>query len=83
MKSNSFNIKDRNSTRVGTDGFNKFQVGLSAVSHFITDIYPGAYIGLIPFFTLKFGLSLFQVSLLGVTSILANSLFTCFWNAIR
>ncbi len=76
MKSNSFNIKDRNSTRVGTDGFNKLQVGLSAGSHFITDIYQSAYIGLIPFFTLKFGLSLFQVSLLGVTSILANSLFS-------
>lgn len=52
------------------------QIGLSAGSHFITDIYQSAYVGLIPFFTLKFGLSLFQVSLLGATSILANSLFS-------
>ena len=76
MKSNSFNNKDLNSIRVDTDKFNKLQIGLSAGSHFITDIYQSAYIGLIPFLTLKFGLSLFQVSLLGVTSILANSLFS-------
>jgi FSR family fosmidomycin resistance protein-like MFS transporter len=76
MKSNSFNIKDRDSIRVAADKFNKIQIGLSAGSHFITDIYQSAYIGLIPFLTLKFGLSLFQVGLLGVTSILANSLFS-------
>lgn len=76
MKSNSSNNKDRNSIRVAADKFNKLQVGLSAGSHFITDIYQSAYIGLIPFLTLKFGLSLFQVGLLGVTSILANSLFS-------
>lgn len=76
MKSNSFNIKDRDSIRVAADKFNKIQIGLSAGSHFITDIYQSAYVGLIPFLTLKFGLSLFQVSLLGVTSILANSLFS-------
>jgi FSR family fosmidomycin resistance protein-like MFS transporter len=51
-------------------------VGLSAGSHFITDIYQSAYIGLIPFLTVKFGLSLFQVSLLAATSVLANSLFS-------
>lgn len=76
MKSNGFNIKDRDSIRVADDKFNKIQIGLSAGSHFITDIYQSAYVGLIPFLTLKFGLSLFQVSLLGVTSILANSLFS-------
>lgn len=76
MKSNGFNIKDRDSIRVADDKFNKIQIGLSAGSHFITDIYQSAYVGLIPFLTLKFGLSLFQVSLLGVTGILANSLFS-------
>ena len=54
----------------------RLQVGLSAGSHFITDIYQSVYIGLIPFLTLKFGLSLFQVSLLAATSIVANSLFS-------
>ena len=77
MKSNSLNNKDQNSTQVEqNDKFNKLQMGLSAGSHFITDIYQSAYVGLIPFLTLKFGLSLFQVSLLGVTSVLANSLFS-------
>ncbi len=77
MKSNSLNNKDQNSTQVEqNDKFNKFQMGLSAGSHFITDIYQSAYVGLIPFLTLKFGLSLFQISLLGATSILANSLFS-------
>jgi FSR family fosmidomycin resistance protein-like MFS transporter len=51
-------------------------VGLSAGSHFFTDIYQSAYIGLIPFLTVKFGLSLFQVSLLAAVSVLANSLFS-------
>ena len=51
-------------------------MGLSAGSHFITDIYQSAYVGLIPFLTVKFGLSLFQVSLLAATSVLANSLFS-------
>ena len=54
----------------------RLQIGLSAGSHFITDIYQSAYIGLIPFLTVKFGLSLFQVSLLAASSILANSLFS-------
>ena len=77
MKSNSFNNKNHNNVPVQqNDKFNKLQMGLSAGSHFITDIYTSAYVGLIPFLTLKFGLSLFQVSLLGVTSILANSLFS-------
>src|SRR5680860_37434 len=39
------------------------------------DIYQSFYIGLIPLLTLKFGLSLFKVSLLGATSMIANSLF--------
>lgn len=51
-------------------------VGLSAGSHFITDVYQNFYIGLIPFLTLKFGLSLAQISLLGATSIIANSFFS-------
>jgi MFS transporter, FSR family, fosmidomycin resistance protein len=54
----------------------RLQVGLSAGSHFITDIYQSAYIGLIPFLTAKFGLSLFQVSLMAASTILANSLFS-------
>ncbi len=56
--------------------FNGFQVGLSAGSHFVTDIYQSAYIGLIPFLTVKFDLSLSQVSLLAASSIIANSLFS-------
>lgn len=75
MKNNIINNHQDN-TRVETDKFNKIQIGLSAGSHFITDIYQSAYVGLIPFLTLKFGLSLFQVGLLGATSVLANSLFS-------
>ena len=76
MKNSIINNKLDNTMIKGTDKFNRAQIGLSAGSHFITDIYQSAYVGLIPFLTLKFGLSLFQVSLLGVTSILANSLFS-------
>ncbi|MCJ7473098.1 MAG: MFS transporter [Actinobacteria bacterium] len=76
MKTGSINNKLDNIIVEDKDKFNKLQIGLSAGSHFITDIYQSAYIGLIPFLTLKFGLSLFQVSLLGVTSVLANSLFS-------
>ena len=53
----------------------KLQIGLAASSHFMIDIYQSFYIGLIPLLTLKFGLSLFKVSLLGATSMIANSLF--------
>lgn len=55
--------------------FNKLQIGLTAGSHFITDIYQSFYVGLIPILTYKFGLSLFMVSLLSATSVIANSLF--------
>lgn len=51
-------------------------IGLSAGSHFVTDIYQNFYVGLIPFLTAKFDLSLAQVSLLGATSVIANSLFS-------
>ncbi|MBM3701122.1 MAG: MFS transporter [Actinobacteria bacterium] len=60
--------KDESSSRL--------QVILSAVSHFITDIYQSFIVGLIPLLTLKFGLSLFQVGLLTATSVIANSLFS-------
>ncbi|MES0341695.1 MAG: MFS transporter [Candidatus Humimicrobiaceae bacterium] len=77
MKTNSFNNNKQDNALVQQNNkFNKIQMGLSAGSHFVTDIYQSAYIGLIPFLTLRFGLSLFQVSLLGVTSVLANSLFS-------
>ena len=56
--------------------FNKLQVGLSAGSHFVVDIYQSFYVGLIPLLTYQFGLSLFYVSLLGATSVIANSLFS-------
>jgi len=76
VKVSNYN-NDRNDTLIRqNDKFNKLQMGLSAGSHFVTDIYQSAYIGLIPFLTLRFGLSLFQVSLLGITSVLANSLFS-------
>src|SRR4030042_299500 len=55
--------------------FDKLQIGLTAGSHFITDIYQSFYIGLIPILTYKFGLSLFMVSLLSATSVISNSLF--------
>src|SRR4030042_3308416 len=54
----------------------KLQIGLTAGSHFITDIYQSFYIGLIPIFTYKFGLSLFMVSLFSATSVISNSLFS-------
>ena len=56
--------------------FNKLQVGLSAGSHFVVDIYQSFYVGLIPLLTYQFDLSLFYVSLLGATSVIANSLFS-------
>jgi MFS transporter, FSR family, fosmidomycin resistance protein len=63
-------------SKTGKAEFKKLQIGLSAGSHFITDIYQSLYIGLIPLLTIKFRLSLFEVSLLGATSIIANSLFS-------
>ncbi len=56
--------------------FDRLQIGLMAGSHLVTDIYQSFYIGLIPILTLKFGLSLFMVSLLSATSIISNSLFS-------
>ncbi|MBM3709590.1 MAG: MFS transporter [Actinobacteria bacterium] len=56
--------------------FNRLQVTLSAVSHFITDIYQAFIVGLIPLLTIKFGLSLFQIALLTATSVIANSFFS-------
>ncbi len=55
--------------------FDKLQIGLTAGSHFVTDIYQSFYVGLIPILTYKFGLSLFMVSLLSATSVISNSLF--------
>ena len=64
---------------IAESGINKYsgrlQVTLSAVSHFITDIYQAFIVGLIPLLTIKFGLSLFQVALLTSTSVIANSFF--------
>jgi len=56
--------------------FNKFQISLSAGSHFITDMYQSFIIGLIPVLALKFDLSLFRIGLLTATSVIANSLFS-------
>lgn len=56
--------------------FNNIQISLSAVSHFITDIYQSFIVGLIPILVGKFELSLFKVSLLTATSVIANSLFS-------
>ncbi len=70
------NFKEAGRVDLKKDNFNKFQIGLSAGSHFATDIYQSFYIGLIPLLTLKFGLSLFEVSLLSASSIIANSLFS-------
>jgi MFS transporter, FSR family, fosmidomycin resistance protein len=54
----------------------KLQIGLATGSHFFVDIYQNFYVGLIPVITLRFGLSLFKVSLLAATSMIANSLFS-------
>ena len=62
-------------TKIKKTGSDKLQIGLAASSHFLIDIYQSFYVGLIPLLTLKFGLSLFKVSLLGATSMIANSLF--------
>lgn len=62
-------------SKSGNLEFDKLQIGLTAGSHFITDIYQSFYIGLIPILTYKFGLSLFMVSLLSATSVISNSLF--------
>ncbi len=56
--------------------FDRLQIGLSAGSHFIVDIYQSFYVGLIPVLTYRFGLSLFYVSIMGATSIIASSLFS-------
>jgi MFS transporter, FSR family, fosmidomycin resistance protein len=66
-------------TKIKNTGSDKLQIGLAASSHFLIDIYQSFYVGLIPLLTLKFGLSLFKVSLLGATSTIANSLFAPFF----
>jgi FSR family fosmidomycin resistance protein-like MFS transporter len=68
--------KDLTGSISRSQDFNRLQIGLSAGSHFIVDIYQSFYVGLIPLLTYRFGLSLFHVSLLGATSIIANSLFS-------
>ena len=71
-----FNLKVKiSSSKPKNLEFDKLQIGLTAGSHFVTDIYQSFYIGLIPILTYKFGLSLFMVSLLSATSIISNSLF--------
>jgi|GEM_PF-528689 len=65
-----------NLSSIHSNKFNNIQIFLSAISHFITDIYQNFIIGLIPLITLKFGLSLFKVALLTSTSVIANSLFS-------
>jgi len=67
-------VKTLNSKPANSE-FDKLQIGLTAGSHFVTDIYQSFYIGLIPILTYKFGLSLFMVSLLSATSVISNSLF--------
>ncbi|MHB1345973.1 MAG: MFS transporter [Candidatus Humimicrobiaceae bacterium] len=62
-------------TKIKKAGANKLQISLATGSHFLVDIYQNFYVGLIPLLSLKFGLSLFKVSLLGATSVIANSLF--------
>jgi len=61
--------------RIKKTGSDRLHIGLTTGSHFIIDIYQSFYVGLIPLLTLKFGLSLFKVSLFGATSVISNSLF--------
>ena len=65
--------------KIKKTGSDKLQIGLAASSHFLIDIYQSFYVGLIPLLALKFGLSLFKVSLFGATSMIANSLFAPFF----
>ena len=62
-------------TKINKADANKLQISLATGSHFLVDIYQNFYVGLIPLLSLKFDLSLFKVSLLGATSVIANSLF--------
>ncbi len=55
---------------------------ISTAGHFVIDLYPAFIIGLIPFLTLKFSLSVFQVSILtGVTQI-SNSITQPFFGIL-
>ena len=52
----------------------RMQVSLAMSSHAVTDLYSSFIIGLIPIFALKFGLSIFLVSLLTSITGISNSL---------
>ena len=53
--------------------FNKAQIALSSTSHLVTDLYSSFIVGLIPILTVRFGLSLFLVSILTSVNFVSNS----------
>lgn len=51
-----------------------YNISLSAISHFVIDLYPSFIVGIIPLIVIKFNLSIFQVSVLSAVTLIANSL---------
>ena len=51
-----------------------YNISLSAISHFIIDLYPAFIVGTIPLIVARFNLSIFQVSIMSAVTLIANSL---------
>ncbi|MHB1347485.1 MAG: MFS transporter [Candidatus Humimicrobiaceae bacterium] len=51
-----------------------YNIGLSAISHFVIDLYPSFIVGIIPLIVIRFDLSIFQVSVMSAVTLIANSL---------
>ena len=51
-----------------------YNISMSTISHFVIDLYPAFIVGIIPLIVTKFGLSIFQVSVMSAITLIANSL---------
>jgi len=51
-----------------------YNISMSAISHFVIDLYPAFIVGIIPLIVVRFNLSIFQVSVMSAISLIANSL---------
>ncbi|MHB1276658.1 MAG: MFS transporter [Candidatus Humimicrobiaceae bacterium] len=51
-----------------------YNISVSTISHFVIDLYPAFIVGIIPLIVSKFGLSIFQVSIMSAITLIANSL---------
>ncbi len=49
-------------------------ISLSAIGHFVVDLYPAFIVGIIPLIALKYDLSIFQVSVMTAISQISNSI---------